>query len=881
MISNPRPLIILDNFPFEGNLNDINPEDILSITVLRDAAAASIWGARAANGVIVITTKSGKFNRKPTISFNSSLSYGNKPNLYSLDGLSARDKVSFDSFLCKQGYYLPFVKAISHPALSPVVEAYYKPGSTDLTREPYYDSLRNLDVRKDMEKYYYRKSMRRQFNLQINGGGKYVAYGLSMGYDYTQPVIQNSWEERKTILWNNTFRPYSWLEVVTTASYSHYMHRNTGGIPVNTEPYAMLADADGNPIAHAYQRRLSYINSTATSGLLDWNYFPLRDFQLRNLTLTEKDLRVQSALKIRRFPRFLEGLDAAAYVQYQEVTNEQRDLENKESFEVRNLVNNYSEKTGAVITRHIPWGDMLDVVNNKQKTFNLRYQLNYNKSWGNNLRLNLMAGKDRMRLITPSASDRIYDYSYYNQSGTTVPLNQPFPMYYLTSLKLVIPDLKSAQSTTLDYISYYGNGNLQWRKRYFFSVSGRMDYSNLYGAQTMDKKIPLYSAGFSWDVSDENFYRIHWLPNLKLRLSYGVAGNTPNSPNAYLTASQAGLNSNGDPMSSINNLPMPSLRWEKTKTFNIGMQASLVDDVLDVSIDWFSKKATDLMGFKWADETTGSRSLTGNASAMQGQHLDVVLGANIIRRAFQWRSNLLFTWLRDYVVTTDDTLHQAWEYCDPTRFTTVKNKPLYGIYSFPYEGLDNNGNPLGRNKNDSYTSILTGLGYDSLIYHGRSTPAVFGSLVNQFSWKQFTLSTTILYKLNYYFRRQSINYSGVLDGSSPGSADFSLRYKQGSTNNTNVPSMQYPFDKNRDLFYNFSEVLIERADHIRLQNIQLGFDLEKKALQKLHLKTCNIYANLSNIGIIWRANDRKIDPDRLTEYPQPLMLSFGIRGTFK
>jgi TonB-linked SusC/RagA family outer membrane protein len=881
MVSNPRPLIIVDNFPFEGNLNDINPEDVENITVLRDAAAASIWGARAANGVIVITTKSGKFNQKPSVSVNSSLSIGNEPDLYKLDGLSARDKVSLDSFLYKKNYYLTLLRTPSHPALSPVVEAFYNTGLNDVTREQYLDSLRNLDVRKDMQKYYYRKSKRSQFNLQLNGGGKYVAYGLSLGFDHTQPEIKESWEERKTVLWNNNFRPYSWMELTTTASYSRYMHRNTNGIPVNTEPYAMLADADGNPVAHAYQRRLSYINSNATSGLLDWNYFPLRDFQLRRLTLTEEDLRVQAALKIRRFPHFLEGLDAGAYVQYQEENNEQSDLKNKESFEVRNLVNNYTQKTTAGITRPIPWGDILDVINNKQKTFNIRYQLNYNKSWRNNIRLNLMAGRDRIRLLNASTSNRTYDYSYYNQSGQTVPLNQPFPIFYFPSQTLVIPNLKNAQSTTLNYISYYGNGNLQLMNRYFFSVSGRMDISNLYGAQTNDKKIPLYALGLSWDLSGEKFYRIKWLPDLKLRFTYGIAGNTPNSPNAYLTASQAGQNTSLDPMSAINNLPIPSLRWEKTKTLNIGMQSSLVNDVMDVSIDWFSKKATDLMGFKRADETTGSRSLTGNVSAMKGQHLDVVLSTKIIRRAFQWRSDLLVTWLKDYVVTTDDTLHEAWEYCDPTRFTPVKNKPLYGIFSFPYEGVDVNGNPLGRNKDTFYTSMLTASGYDSLIYHGRSTPPVFGTLINQFSWKQFTLSTTILYKLNYYFRRQSINYSGLLDGSSPGSADFSLRYKPGLATNTNIPSMQYPFNKNRDLFYNFSQTLIERADHIRLQNIQLGFDLEKKALQKLQLKTCTIYVNLSNLGIIWKANDRGIDPDKLTEYPQPLMLSVGIRGTFK
>jgi hypothetical protein len=267
---------------------------------------------------------------------------------------------------------------------------------------------------------------------------------------------------------------------------------------------------------------------------------------------------------------------------------------------------------------------------------------------------------------------------------------------------------------------------------------------------------------------------------------------------------------------------------------------------------------------------------------MVSKNIDVVLSTRNINRLFQWRTKLLFSYVKDYITNTQDVLQPAWAYCDPTRFPVVPNRPRYGVYSFPFTGLDIDGQPMGLNKNKDYTSMVTVPGYSTLIFHGRATPAVFGSITNEFSWKQFNLSVSLFYKLDYYFREPSVFYPGIFDGSSPTTADFQKRWqKPGDEKTTYVPRMIFPPNNNRDNFYVYSSILVKRADNIKLQNIHLSYDFEGNALRKLRLRMANIYFNASNMGIIWRMKKSTIDPDYINGFREPAMLTLGFKGTFR
>lgn len=884
LIASPDPLIVVNDFPYLGPLSSINPDDVEDITVLRDAAAIGVWGARASNGVVVIKTRSAKYIPRFRVSFNAYIGWGGKPDLYYEDRMSSPDRIFVDTALFRTGYFDRLEKSRTRPALSPVVEALYDKSLTAAERLAFLDSLSKIDNRHDLLHYFYRPSFRQHFSTQFSAGSELSNIYFSLGYDNALPEVQLSREQRKTAMLHVNMRPHRrGIELSAGVSVTEDLHHNLDGIPDIPQPYELLVNKDGSAASVPYKLRYAYIDTAGRGQLLDWRYYPLNEFRLRNNTLKQTDIRYDAALKYSNFPGLLKGLETGFFIQQQLTTSQQSDIYNGESFTVRDLVNSYSEVNGSELIRPIPAGDIADFNSATYTTLNMRFKLLYAKKVGADS-LTVMAGSDRNITKGDLSTRRIYNYGdTYPVGQSNIDFSQTYPMYYFPALRVPIPNQENGRSLYQNYYSTYLHAIFLWKQRYDFYASLRRDRSNLYGALINYKNVPLFSAGMGWQLSAEQFYHSTWLPFVKLRATYGQSGNSPYKAIAAQTLSYNGYNGNGDPVASYNTPPLPSLRWEKLQSINLGFNVRTANDRVELSMDWYRKSGTELIGYRPLDITSGIYFLTGNVAATESRNIDFILESKNIMRTFQWRTSFLLSYIKDYVKHSDDTLQAAWVYCDPTHFTTVVGKPLNSVFSFAYKGLDNKGNPLGNSLTD-YSTMVNEAGSSSLVYNGRATPGVFGSMLNDFEWKQFNLSVMLTGKFNYYFRKQSINYYNLYNGTSQGSSDFKNRWQQpGDEKHTNVPSMPVTAnpDPNRDFFYNYSDVLVARGDHIRLQNLHLGYDLNLKALKKLQLRMANIYFNCSNIGIIWKANHWGIDPDKLTGYPQPVQYAIGFRGTFK
>ncbi|WP_207515229.1 TonB-dependent receptor plug domain-containing protein [Longitalea luteola] len=880
---NPDPLIIIDNFPLQGNLININPDDIQDITVLRDAAALNIWGARAANGVVILKTRSSNYFKRFRLSFNTSVSFAARPNLFTSDRMSAADHIHFDTTVFKSRYFDHLLRFPTHPSLSQVVEELYRnvPATQRLN---YLDSLAKLDNRNDLENYFYRPSMRQHYFIQLEGGGKAYNYYMSTGYDRIHPEWQLSREERTTSLlkFNTKFRT---LEIGTGISLAQHLQKNMNGVPELLLPYQMLLDNNNKKnnmeVAIPYKYRYNYIDTAGNNRLLDWRYYPLREFRLRNHFVTELDYRYNVALKWDA-GKIVPGLGINTYFQHQGAFNQLKEVHAEESFFTRDLVNSYSQLTPGAVFRPIPAGDIANLYRSKYSSTNMRLQFSYTKKW-NNKSLVLMAGKDRVINEETHTRERIYDYNIATGAGkTNIDYKALYPMYYFPAFKMYIPSPQLSQSLFHIYASTYSNALFRWREKYDLTASARYERSNLFARRINNRFSPLTSVGLAWQLSSERFYHSIWLPFVRLSATYGTTGYPPYYASAWRTVDYSGLNSNGNPFAFLTNAPQNTLRWERVRNLNIGLNLRTLNDRIELNINWYRKSSHYLIGYNDLDPTLGT-DLTGNVADMSSRNLDIVIESKNIMRPFSWRTGFMMTIVNEKVTHVKDTVLAAWKYCDPNYFTTVIGKPLYGLFSFPFKGLDPYGNPLGE-KGTQYMDMVMAKGSNSLTYHGRATPAVFGSITNDFSYKQLNLSVTVLYKLNYYFRRQSINYYDLYQGVPTGSADFSRRWRQpGDEKTTTVPSIPVTAapDPNRDIFYNYSNVLVERADHLRLQNIQLSYELEDRPLKKGQLRMANVFLNCSNTWIIWRANKWGIDPEQHTRYRQPVLYTIGFRGTFK
>jgi hypothetical protein len=265
--------------------------------------------------------------------------------------------------------------------------------------------------------------------------------------------------------------------------------------------------------------------------------------------------------------------------------------------------------------------------------------------------------------------------------------------------------------------------------------------------------------------------------------------------------------------------------------------------------------------------------------------VDLILNSLNIDGNFKWKTTFFFNYNNNK--TTKYDLPQSNQIISKLGsgigIIPVIGKPLYSISAYKWAGLDDNGNPQGYlngEKSTDYDSIvLEGLAKGvngNIVYIGPSSPVVYGSLINSFSYKRISLSINLSYKLGYYFQKSPLSYSALINYGS-GNKDFGKRWmKPGDEVKTNVPAFIYPNDDRRDNFYQLAEINVLKADHIRIQYINLSWLIPLKE----SFRNLEVYLNCSNLGIIWKANQEGIDP----EYPVTLKpeksLAFGVRSNF-
>jgi TonB-linked SusC/RagA family outer membrane protein len=883
--ANPNPLVVIDNFPYPGDLNNINPADVESITILKDAAAASIWGAYSGNGVIVLTTKKGKLNQAPRISFTSSLTVGEKPNLYYQPILSSSDYIDIENMLFQQGFYgnnLSLPPGFS-PALSPVVEimdsavqGYLSP--TDSAAEV--NAYRKMDTRRDLKKYFYQPSLNSQYALNVSGGSDQDQYYLSAGYDQDISNLVRNQYDRVTLMGNNTHQLVPGkLELTTGFGFatSRTYYNNQGGSGVFW-PYVPLADAQGNPLAVPVGLRMPYVNSLAGGSLQDWHYRPLQELQNADNKLTLTDYRINIGLRYS----ILKGLEARVYYQYGHGDSDLVHYYSPQTWIDRNMVNTFTQLTPSGPSYVVPLGGILNEPTSTYTANNVRGQLNYSTDSLFHGRFDVIGGGEVRDLQATQNTSWLYGYDPTNGSSAPVDYTHTYPTYP-SGTPQQIPYRDSKAGTIERYVSYYSNAEYTYKDRYMVTGSVRRDESNLFGVRTNQKGVPLWSAGLGWDISREDFYHFDPIPFLKLRFTDGYNGNVDRNVSAYTTASvNPGVNVYSNVTSTVVNPPDPELRWERIHIYNWGLDFASAKNRVAGTLEYYIKSGTDLIGQSPVDPTTGVSVFTGNTANMRDHGVDVTLRTDNSFGAVRWNSTLLFSHVLDKVTKYEQKLGSVIDYLTPSTINPLAGKPLYSIYALRWGGLTaDSGNPQGilnGKPTEAYPSLLDTASLNNMVYKGPVNPSVFGSWRNTFYWKQWGLSFNILYKLGYVFRRNSIFYNAVFEGGSSGYPDYEKRWqKPGDEKMTNVPSMIYPANPLRDAFYQYSDILVVKGDQVRLQDIQLSYDWNKQTHPRLPVRLLRFYLYANNLGILWKANHVGLDPDFVNGIPNPRTVALGVK----
>ncbi|RYD97277.1 MAG: SusC/RagA family TonB-linked outer membrane protein [Sphingobacteriales bacterium] len=884
-----RPLIIVDGFEYQGDLDNINPNDIAEVTFLKDAAAGAIWGAKAANGVIVMNTKKGKYQKALAITALANITLGNKPNLYYDRQIATADLIGVEQLLFAHKYRFADTARITRPPFSEAYELMFAQSKGTISKSELADALNTLgqkDVRDDFMRYFYQNEVNQQFALNLSGGAHAFSWYVSAGRDQNVSTLDAKYN-RNTLRLSNQLQLSklitAGLDLAYTGSHTQTgkpaygsIKTNIGALPV----YSSLADGQGGAVPlYAYYRK-GFIDEIGGGQLLDWRYYPLTDYQYSATRGHTNDINATLSLDAK----LLDWLKLSAKYRVQQQQSLQQTNNTVQSYYTRNLINMFTQvAANGGLSYRVPMGDILDEVQEQVGAQNIRLQLNADKKL-ERFNLNMLLGTEWNERKINGQNNRFYGYNAELLTNAPVDVINMYPSY-MTGSGALIPAMTDFRGLNNRFISYYANAMLSYEDKYSLTASARRDASNLFGQATNDRWKPLWSIGSAWWLSKEKWMHPRWVQQLKLRGSYGKQGNIDPGKVAVTTLSYGSINPfTLLPRGFVVNYPNPDLRWEEVGMLNLGVDFSLFKGRLSGSVEHYRKYLNDLYASVQIDRTTGiaSGSVMRNVGQARGKGWDIELKANQHFGGLRINTDLIINTYTDKI-TRLNTDTQVARQLMSAGFGVVEGYSTFALFAYPWAGLDSqNGDPMGYYNGEvskDYNLIVNQTTLREAAYLGSQLPRLFGSFGLGFNWKDLSLACRFSYKLDYYFRNTSIDY-GALVSQLNGHADYAERWQNpGDELSTNVPSFVYPINSLRDQFYTNSAILYEKGNQVRLQYVNLSYRLTPKNWRGLPLKAMSVTLVANELGVIWRSNRLGLDPDA-GFLPRVARFSFGLSTNF-
>ncbi len=877
------PLIVVDDFPFYGDINDINPNDIENVTILRDAAASSIWGAQAGNGVIVITTKKAKYNSDVQVGYGTNLSLGQKPDLfYDQNYLPSEMLMAVEKELFERNSYAENDRT----RLPAYVELLIAKRDGKISEEQFLQTeafYQQNDLREDYLAHLYQVPKSQRHSLYLNKGGETMTMGFSLNTDNNLQAIKGNENSRLNLGLQLSAKLLPNLEMQSAVWYAKQSRQNNGEGYSRSNGryiYESLFDMDGNP-AHVgiLGGRFAYYEQAPEQGLLDWMYRPIEEVGLQDNRQEKVDWRVTQQLRYR----IVEGLEVLANYQYVEGRAKNEILYNKDSYQVRNLVNRFTQPDGQ---RIIPYGAIFESNDKHFSDYHAgRLQLNFNRDIRDNQWFSGLIGGEINQntiLLEPNLTRYNFDEeSWVSDLAFDYITRYPTRPSGTSTVSLGTSNRNRTRNRNISYFSNFGYG---LDGKYTASASFRWDGSNLLGVKINDKGTLLWSAGIGWDMMKESFMKTEWIQSLKWRITYGAAGNIDKSQSHYPTIRLGNNTVSNLPMATLTHPGNPSLSWEKVNTLNIALDWSMLNGIVHGTADYYIKNSSNLLGNMMVDPSTGvGTNYKVNYADLRTTGLDFQVNtrANFAHR-LSWNTTTIINLADNNVKSFYGGNYYVGDYfADPA--AVVEDRSIDQLYAFPWIGLDGkNGMPLinidGELTSDEskYARYYSEYPIDDLIHAGLSVPRVFGSVLNTFSYRSFSLSMLVSFRMGHVFRRKSMGPGQEYVVNNPNfHTDYVKRWKQpGDERLTDVPAWsETNAPQQRFLVYQQSMALIEPADVVRLDNIQLAYNWNSRWFKRLR-----VYGQCSNLGIIWRANKLKLDPDYINAfYPPSRLFTCGIQ----
>ncbi len=904
-----EPLWVLDGIPMEGtdipaidDLKDIDniyqtsiaglsPSDIETITVLKDAAATAIYGARAANGVIVITTKKGK-EGKPTVTFSGKLTFSPKTDIDRLNLLNSREKVDLELGLLASDYTYRENKGGVAGILSALGETQtYKNGGWNAlspTAQAQINQLRQTDT--DWNDILFRNTLNKEYNVSLSGGSDRADYYTSVGYTGEEGNVESVGSRRYNITLKTNYRINSLLKVGASVfanerKQTSYL-TDTNGF-TNPVYYSRLA----NPYFRPYAEDGSYNYDTNVQGKetssLDFNIFEERanSETIRRdrsvMAIFDAELKINSHLTLTS--QFGYQLDSYSLGKYAgEATYAMRQ---------QKLNTEYVQSDGSRKS-FLPDGGMHKTTESHSNQWTWKAQAEYNRTFGDVHNVGLMLGTE----VRHSNDNSVYSVAYgYDRRTLTVQ-----PVVFPSQSWAESYPLHQETETENAFVSWFATGSYTFNHRYTLGGSVRFDGSDVFGVAKKYRYLPLYSVSGLWRIKEEKALKdISWIDNLALRASYGLQGNIDKNTSPYLIGTfdrMTILPGVTEDVIRSETAPNPDLKWEKTENANVGLDMALLGNAVTLTVDYYHRHSSDLIGMKMLPLETGFASTSINWATMDNDGLEIALGTrNIHTRDFTWTTNINIGFNKNKVIK--ETVAQNATY--PSR----EGYPVGALFALKTAGLDSDGYPLFLTKDGQKVSAtellkLNAAGASTLsaeeqrnlyTYMGTTDPKVAGGFINTLKYKDWQLGVNFTYNLGMKVRVQPSYNPANFDRGMNTNRDILSRWTADNTSGQFAKLMtaserpreyvQY----NEYNLYSMLDTWIRDCNYIRLQSLRLGYKLPAQWTGRIGIKSASLSLEARNLFVIASDYDNYLDPETMgNPYAQPIARSFifGVNVNF-
>lgn len=893
------PLWVLDGIPLEGtdipsleslkNIDDVqqssiaglNPADIADITVLKDAAATAIYGARAANGVIVITTKNGKAG-KTKINFSTRLTWSPQQNIDRLNLLNASEKVDLELQLMKSNYAMNADKGEVYRILNRynAIDTFKKNGWDALSKDAQNEINALRLINTDWNDILLQDAFSQEYNLSLSGGNEKATYYTSLGYSKEQGNIPNVASDRLNLVMKANYK----VNHILKFGASVFVNRRNNDSYLATDGFTnpMFYARIANPYLTPYDKDGNYVyDSDIQSGNSDLLFNTFEERQNTSNETTINSLSSIFDIELRFDDRF--KITSQVGLQLDKTSREQ--IADQESFAMRLEHQNRRNNGVSFLPKK---GGFDKNYENSDSQVTWKTMGTYRDTYADIHEFEIMVGSELRR--TWATTLYSVGYGYDRRTMTNQPVvfpseSQAFPLHSKTNVENA-------------YVSAFSTMSYSLLNRYTLGGSIRFDGSDLFGVDKKYRYLPLYSVSALWRISEEPFTEnAKWMDNLVIRASYGLQGNIDKNTSPYLLGKyQSNANpilpGNTEDMIVVNSAPNDKLRWEKTHSVNVGMDFAVLNQAINLSVDYYYRKGVDLIGMQMLPLETGFTSTNINWASMTNKGIEIALSTrNIHTKSFMWTTTFNFAYNQNKVLK--EAIREDATY--PSR----EGYPAGAIFAFPYAGIDENGQMTFYNKETGKVESMKeffkiqefGFGaYDlsneelrnKYEYIGTADSPYTGGLNNTFTYKAWELGINCIFNAGGYVRVQPSYSLTSFDRGQNTNRDILNRWTPENPNGT-MPAL---VDSNTDMDayffldgavnpYAYSSLWVKKQNYMRIQSIRLGYELPFDLIKKLGISQATVALEGRNLFVFGSSYDNYLDPETMgNPYAQPIPKSF-------